>query len=53
MDKNNEEEVETIEKIVDILIKLKGWRLKVIRWLWPNIDNLREILKDYCWKDCN
>lgn len=47
------EEIETIEKVVDILIKLKGWRRKVIKWLWPDICNMCKILKDYCWKDCN
>ncbi len=49
-EKNEEEAV--IEHIVDTLIKLKGWRRKLIMWLWPDIRDIAETLREYCWKDC-
>lgn len=47
----HEDEV-AIEKVVDVVIRLKGWRLKIVAWLWPGINSIREILNKYCWKDC-
>lgn len=46
-------ETETIKEVVDIFIKLKSWRRKIVMWLWPDSCKIAKILKDYCWKDCN
>lgn len=37
-------EEKTTEKIIDVLIKLQGWRLKVVRWIWPDIEKVRKAL---------
>ena len=47
------EEAEVIEKVVDIIIRFKGWRMRLVRWLWPDMKKICEILKEYCWKECN
>ena len=38
-----------IEKLFQALIKPKGLRLKLLKWLYPEIVNVANTLRDYYW----
>ena len=34
-----------------MMMHLPSWKMKIIRWLWPDIINVANNLKEYYWSD--
>ena len=32
---------------IDVFTKVRRWRMKVIKWIWPDIQRLADALYDY------
>ncbi|KKL07264.1 hypothetical protein LCGC14_2587760 [marine sediment metagenome] len=32
---------------IDVFSKVKQWRIKIIKWLWPDLQRLSDALYDY------
>lgn len=38
---------EAVEIGIDVFSKVKRWRIKIIRWFWPDLQRLSDALYDY------
>ena len=41
--------VDNIEKLYQVLIKPKGLRLRLLKWLYPEITDVADALREYYW----
>jgi len=41
------ERKEVVETAIDVFSKVKRWRIKIIKWLWPDLQRLSDALYDY------
>lgn len=49
--KNIKEGKIALESMWQAMAHLPVWRMKIIRWFWPDIVRVIEDLKEYYWKD--
>lgn len=40
-----------IESLWQAMSHLSRWRMKLVKWLWPDIIHVSKDLLDYYWKD--
>jgi len=40
-----------IESLWRVMINLPRWKKKIIMWLWPDIINVADDLREYYWSD--
>ena len=40
-----------IESLWQVMIDLPRWKKKIIMWLWPDIINIADNLREYYWSD--
>ncbi len=43
----NHTETEVIKVAYDVFTKLKGWRMKIVKLIWPDITRLSNALYDH------
>lgn len=41
-----------IESLWQAMSKLSRWRMKLVKWLWPDIVKVSNDMLDYYWQDC-
>jgi len=49
--KNIKEGKIAIESMWQAMAHLPRWKMKIIRWLWPDIIHVAEDLREYYWSD--
>ena len=40
-----------IESMWQAMVHLPKWKMKIIKWLWPDIKHVSEDMLEYYWKD--
>lgn len=38
---------EVVEIGIDVFSKVRRWRIRIIKWLWPDLQRLSDALYDY------
>jgi hypothetical protein len=49
--KNVREGKIAIESMWQAMVHLPCWKMKIIRWLWPDIIHVADDLREYYWHD--
>ena len=40
-----------LESLWQAMAHLPRWKMKIVRWLWPDIINVADDLREYYWSD--
>ena len=41
------ERKEVVETAIDVFSRVKRWKIKIIKWFWPDLQRLSDALYDY------